>query len=217
MKKKAIALILSAVLAGALFASQGCRSMIELRKIEEAQAAIPVEIDFRAFYSDEDGYHFPNLKWGGSFSDFQRAADYPVKQIEGYTDNGETVYDAAYLRYIILGRANDEANVACKDKDVVSFVSFGFKPSAEEETASLSEYFETVVSSFTEAFGEPDEHLKHNEDVDGNPFAYDSVFYRKTVGEKVTELQVSTVTPAGSAEPSIMSIGGAWYEDSDAE
>ena len=215
MKRRIAAMITAALFLSAALLS-GCRSMIELRLLDEAERSVPVEMSIDDFYSEKDGYHFPGLSWGSDFKAFQQATNFSVKEIEGYTDNGESVYTAG-LHYIVLDRENDGGNVGCKGKqDVVSFVSMSFQEDPDTvETPTLNAYYEKLIGKLEETYGKADEFAEHTEIIDNASYQYASSFWRKAIGEQITELQISRVTPTGATEASIVSIGFAWYEESD--
>ena len=188
-----------------LLAGTGCRSMIELAKMEQAARLEPKPMKVEEFCSEAEGYHYPGFRWGDDFSAFQRATDFSVTDMEGYTEE-ETVYTASELKVALLDRVNDAAAVGCRGKDLVAFVSLNYEKKANE-----SEEFDTFAKALREqlvqAFGEPVETLEHNEEVNGKLYNYKTEFWRKLVGEKLTELQLGTATLPGSSSPNYLSIG----------
>ena len=185
----------------------GCRSMIELAKMEQAARLEPKPMELSSFYSEEEGFHYPGFNWGDGFSEFQRVTDFSVTDMEGYTEL-ETVYTASELRLLILERVNDEASIGCRDKDEVAFVSINFSKDSDPDT--FPAFCEQIEKKLTELFGASAETIAHNEEVDGKLYNFRTEVWQKTVGGKITEFQFGTATLPGSATPNFLSIGVNW-------
>ena len=195
---------LAVMIAASLLLGTGCRSMIELAMMEKASKLEPRPMEIEEFYSEAEGYHFPGFHWGENFTAFQRATNFSVTDMEGYTEE-ETVYTASELKISLLGRVNDAASVGCRGEDLVAFVSLNYEKGTDAD--GFDAFAKSLRESLISKFGEPTETLEHNEDVDGKLYNYRTDFWRKLVGEKMTELQLGTATLPGSSSPNYLSIG----------
>lgn len=178
--------------------------MIELARLDKKAALTPKPMAVTDLYSEAEGYHFPGFQWGGDFTAFQKATDYSVTDMEGYTEE-ETVYTAGGLKRSFFDVANDTASIGCRGKDEVAFVSLNFSKGVDAD--AFASFAEQLKAAAREAFGAPDEVISHNEEVDGKLYNYETSFWRKTVDGKITELQLGTATLPGSSSPNYLSLG----------
>ena len=201
-----------AVLAALLMLSFcGCRSMIELALMDKEQRNQATQLDLKDLYSAAEGFHYPGFSWGEDFAAFQRATDFSVTDMEGYTDT-DTVYTASDLHHMILDRRNDAAQVGCRDKDKVSFVSMSFDR-GEDDAEVFAAFSAQLATELKALYGEPDQVLDHTEDVNGAQYIYKTMIWQKTAGGKITELQYGTATMPGTDVPNFVSIGVDWLPE----
>ncbi len=205
-------MLFAAVIALGVLSGAGCRSMIEMRLMNEAERSVPKPLTLSELYTEQGGYCFPGFTWGQNFSDFQRLTDFAVTDLEGYTENGETVYTAGDLHRTIFGRENDSGNVGILDDEIVDFVSIGFQTpeTPDENTLSIAELSSKMQEELVRLFREPDETVTHSDTVNNVVYTMRTSFWRKEVNGRVTELQWGTATAAGMEDPSFASLGVAF-------
>ena len=63
-------MLFAAVLALGVLSGAGCRSMIEMRLMNEAERSIPKPLTLSELYTEQGGYCFPGFTWGQNFSEF---------------------------------------------------------------------------------------------------------------------------------------------------
>lgn len=215
--KKHIGKIILSILASSVVLFTGCRSLIEMRVLEEQERLIAYELDLKECYSEAEGYHFPHVTWGQNFADFQRATNTAVTDVEGYAETGETIFTCGDLHIMLNGRRNDGANMATKENDVVSFVSISFTPSKNPDDLPLQQLFDDYKATLTETFGAPDDRAERTETVGEISYQYETYYWRAKAGDKDTELQWSTARVSGSDVVRIVALGFVWPEEKAAE
>lgn len=214
IKLKVKTAVFAALVSALALLGAGCkiftRSQIELALLEKDARAKATPLEISSLYSAEEGYHYPGFAWGGTFKDFQEATNYAITDMEeGMTDT-DTVFPAGDLHHTILGRANDSANVGCRDEDVISFVSMMFE---RDEVRAFQEFSANVEQALLDEFGTPTEETTRSETISGTTYQYKTLYWRKTIGTRTTELQWGTATIPGSALPAYAALGVAWYEE----
>ena len=193
--------------AGALLlSSAGCRSMIELARMDEAARKTATTLDLAQLVSQKEGYHFPGFSWGGGFGDFQRSLNYPVTEFEGYTDR-EEVYTADYLRKIVFGRENISASIGLMD-DVVTFVSLRFDNT--DAADPLDQYDARLFAELVRLFGQPAETVTSNETVNDMTYQMKTTVWEMEVNGRLTSLQWGTATLPATTVPAFASLGVSW-------
>ncbi|MBR4767936.1 MAG: hypothetical protein IK088_03065 [Lachnospiraceae bacterium] len=212
MKRHFGKLIFSIAAAAALLFT-GCRSLIEMRVLEERERLIAYELDLGACFSEGEGYHYPNVPWGQNFTDFQRATNSAVTDVEGYTEDGKTIFTAGDLHVMLLGRRNDAANMATKENDVVSFVSISFSPSDDPNVMKIDQLFTDYKKVLTDKFGEPTGLAERDETANGVTYLYETYYWDAEADGKKTELQWSSARVSGSESLRFVAIGFVWLDE----
>lgn len=219
MKAKIVLTILSLLLS-VLPALSGCRSAIGAANASKEQAAAVVEYALSAFYSEEDGYHFPGFRWGEGFGAFQRAAGYPISNIAGYAEDG-TMYDAENWHVRFGEQVSKQATVGVDNGDRVCLVLFEMERDSEAEKPISKAYFEAFAAELTALFGEAE--ISRGTEESGT-IPLNTVTYkweRALPTGEITTLQWASATEESITEPKLISFVVGYYtkeeESSEAE
>lgn len=200
--RKAVAGIVSIMLALSMLLSTGCKSPIQRAAEEQEERRKPKLIDYQQCYSEEKGYHYPGFYWGDSFGAFQKAADYPISELSGYSADNGTLYDAKDWRFQFGDFSNDSASVAADDEQRIRMIIFGI-----ENNEISKEYFESYKDVLAGAFSVEPVKEERDEETEAGTFHYETYYFRKTLADKKeTSIQWAMATKKGFEAPSIITF-----------
>lgn len=176
----------------------GCKSTIG-PAIEEAKKQAEVrELNLDEMFSEANGFHFPGYNWGDEFAQFQKAADYPITGIAGYSEDG-TYYDCAKWHVKLGELENDGATVATDEEERVQLVMFEFADSARPVT---TEIFKSFAEEIGRHFDVQPELKERNEATDEGSYRYVTYYWRYTLPDgKETSLQWAAAYVQGVTNP----------------
>lgn len=207
--RKRITVLLAVMVSAALLT--GCTSTIK-PSIDEEKNKTVTELQFSDFLSEEDGFHFPGIPWGTTFSEFQEKTGYSVTELLTYEDEDERLYEAEDLLVSIFGRPCDTATLHCRKDDVCKLISVAF--SNEEESkkpVKQEELYDRLLKELTGRFGEPDEITESTQEVKNDMASTETRIWRKTSADgKETELQFATMSLPFAGEPVYVTVGFFW-------
>lgn len=181
----------------------GCRSTIG-PAIEEAKRRAQVhEIDVSDMFSEESGFHYPGYVWGHEFSEFQKAADFPITGIAGYSEDG-TFYDCSEWNVKIGELQNDGATVAADMEERVQLVLFEFDG---DKTSLSTELFENFAEEIGKNFEIKPSVEERDDQADNATYHYVTYYWRYTMEDgKETSLQWAAAYVKGAENPSAMTF-----------
>ena len=207
MKKTVCLVLISAF----LLSLTGCKAT--LRESIETQQKIRerTELSLEDCLSEEEGYHYPGVQWGCTGKEFQAATNYTITDVAAYGANGESILETQNLGTLIMGRENDDAQVALNKDGNLYMVSLIFtNEDTEADDLSQSALFEGYQKTLTETFGAP-ETVEEESTENGITVNYvKNYWYYTTADGMETELQFSGAYTAGETEPSYIVMGFVW-------
>ena len=167
------------------------------------------ELDLSTLFSEEEGYHFENIRWWMTEEEIQEATDKALSSVGGYGADGIAVYNADGLGIRILDRVCDGATAAFDDNGLCYMVSFIFQDSKYATSpVTLKDLSSQYYGKITEAFGEPDEVLSDSGVTGNATYQYKEYYWRYTTPDgKVTELQWAKSYVVDENDPALITLG----------
>ncbi|MBQ9910158.1 MAG: hypothetical protein IJM50_01535 [Lachnospiraceae bacterium] len=161
MKRALTALVLATVLAAGLSSCQSTLGPAIER--EEGRKNIR-EIPYEDLSDEESGFRYPGLPWGITLDEVQERTYQAVTKVSGVDPNGNIVYEAQYLKAMVGGRVNDDAQIATDDEEKLLSVMLVFSSQNAKNTLKQSEVFDLLKEKLSSLYGEP-ELKKHTDEI----------------------------------------------------
>lgn len=200
MKKMKMAIVVMLALSMLL---TGCKSMIGAAIEESIRRSEAREISIKDMFSEKDGFHFPGYSWGDEFGAFQQAADFPISEIAGYSEDG-TFYDAADWHVNLDGMINDGATVATDMIECVQMVMFEYSGS---KTPISKAEFQAFADNIGKYFTIQPTVKERDEETDTVTYHYVTYYWTYTLPDgKETSLQWASATVKGTTNPSAVTF-----------
>lgn len=202
--KRTIGLILGCVL---ILGLTSCMGPYAVSQSEAEQLLQTKELDLTTIFTEDGGFSYPGYKWGQSFADFQKAAGYPVTDLESYLSDGGSLFRADKLKIRLLGRLNDEGQVGVTEDDHVIFVSMAFSDGNNIKPTE-QELYDQYLAKIIALYGEPTRVTDTEELVGSVKHDIHTVFWDyRNKDSYDTTLQFATSTIRGATKPSTVMLG----------
>ena len=198
MKKRVIELIFLTAAAAVLLLS-GCGS-----KRKNVQ-----ELDLSSLFSEEEGYHFENIRWGMNQKEIQEVTDKALTSAAGYGANDISILNAEGLGIRLMDRVCDGATAAFDRNDVCYMINFVFRDGKyASSTVKLKDLTTAYYEKLVDAFGEPDEVLYDSGTTTSVLTHYKECYWNYTTPDgKPTQLQWALAYAVSEDEPSLLTLG----------
>lgn len=214
MMKRTILILMSFVLILSMLGASACRSRLQEGIERDRKRYIVNEFPLEEAYSEEEGYHFPNIPWGTKMADLQEILGITITKINGYGENNIISYDAEQLRIKLLGRTSDGASIVCMG-DNMYMISVVYDVNGDEvSVVSQADLKEKYVPKMIEVYGEPDKHETEKKEIQEQIMYYETWYWdAQTADGKNTQIQFGTSSLLPGGEPSYISLGVVWLMD----
>ena len=198
MKKRVFELIFLTAAAAVLLLS-GCGS-----KRKNVQ-----ELDLSSLFSEEEGYHFENIRWGMNQKEIQEVTDKALTSAAGYGANDISILNAEGLGIRLMDRVCDGATAAFDRNDVCYMINFVFRDGKyASSTVKLKDLTTAYYEKLVDAFGEPDEVLYDSGTTTSVLTHYKECYWNYTTPDgKPTQLQWALAYAVSEDEPSLLTLG----------
>ena len=197
IRMRLVLILLAAVLTGLLLSGCGGRD----KDVEE--------LDLASLFSEEEGYHFGNIRWGMTVKEIQEVTDKALSSAAGYGANDISILNADGLRIRMLGRVCDGATAAIDRENVCYMISFVFRDGKYATgTVKVKDLAAAYYEKLTETFGEPDEVLYDSGNTAGTMSQYKECYWNYTTPDgKLTQLQWAMAYVVSENDPTLVSLG----------
>ncbi len=199
MRKERWALQIMLLAAAAVLLFSGCGS--KRKNVEE--------LELSSLFSEEEGYHFGNIRWGMNQKEIQEVTDKALTSAAGYGANDISILNAEGLGIRLMGRVCDGATAAFDKNDVCYMISFVFRDGKYASSdIKLKEIASAYYEKIVETFGEPDETLYDSGMTTSVLTHYKECYWNYTTPDgKPTQLQWAMAYAIDEHEPSLLTLG----------
>jgi len=205
--KKSIILFLTSILLVCAFT--GCQSTLKAGLEREAFQNARHEITLKDCFSEEQGYHFPEMDWKMLYSEFQTKTFYSLDEVYSNYDDGSATYKSSSLYYYYNDRKNDDTLVTFSSESELLSVILMYTPdtSSVNSTTQQAAIYDAYYQEITALFGEEDDVRKASQTDNGvTADEYTHRWLFETASGLKTELQLSEIFISYTEEPDYVSL-----------
>jgi len=207
---KKLTALFTAVLLLAASLLTGCRSPLSRGLERSAKLYGTNELDLTTVFSEEDGFHYPEITWDMTIEQIQETTYASIAQLMGVSDEYGISYEMSGLTKALLGRKNDSSVVNTNPDGLCYLVSIVYELSDNEgiKSIGLQDLFDQYGEKIREVYGEPEDSVDEVRTVESTKVRYVTSYWEYTTASGITtQLQWSVAYVSGATAPSYLTLG----------